>query len=349
MSEGKNIFKNKTFLVALSFLLVMVLAAVIFGVEYTSAVSEAEKNINSQNSQIKALESERNNLASKNAENNSKITKQQQQLDDLNSKIKDLESEISHIKLTKAQMNSSKKPSVSNNKEDNKPVDLSNLTAPNKGYKVCYLTFDDGPSDNTLKILDILKKANAKASFFVVGTSKLDYIKRIHAEGHTVALHANNHDYSKIYKSEKAYFDDLTKLSSKIKNLIGIEPKIMRFPGGSSNTISRDISKGIMTRLTKQVQKKGYVYVDWNVDSNDATGNNVPKKKILNSIKSSSKGKGDICVLMHDTAAKKTTVDALPEMISYLRAQGYHFEALTTESTVFHHGVNNQYLKIMAL
>ena len=126
-----------------------------------------------------------------------------------------------------------------------------------------------------------------------------------------------------------------------MKNLIGVESKIIRFPGGSSNTTSKSHNKGIMTRLTKQVQQKGYVYVDWNVDSNDATGNNVPKTKILNSIKASSKGRGDICVLMHDTAAKKTTVDALPEMICYLRAQGYRFEALKTDSPVFHHGVNN--------
>lgn len=340
MSESKSIFKNKTFLVALSFLLVMVLTAVIFGAEYSSAVSEAEEKINSQNSQIKALESERDNLASKNAENESKISNHQKEVDDLNSKIKDLESEVSHIKLTKAQKNSSKKPS-SGKEEVDKPIDMSNLTAPNKGYKVCYLTFDDGPSDNTLKILDILKQANAKASFFVVGSAKLDYIKRIHAEGHTVALHANNHDYSKIYKSEKAYFEDLNKLSNKVKNLIGIEPKIIRFPGGSSNTTSKKHNKGIMTRLTKQVEQKGYVYVDWNVDSTDASGNKVSKAKILSSVKSASKGKGDICVLMHDTGAKKTTVEALPEIISYLRAQGYQFEALTTESPIFHHGVNN--------
>ena len=341
MSDGKNIFKNKTFLVAISFLLVMVLAAVIFGAEYSSAVSEAEGKINSQNSQIKALESERDSLASKNAENESKISNHKKEVDDLNSKIKDLESEVSHIKLTKAQMNSSKKPSNGKNEDDNKPIDMSNLTAPNKGYKVCYLTFDDGPSDNTLKILDILKKANAKASFFVIGTSKLDYIKRAHAEGHTIALHAKNHEYSKIYKSETNYFNDLNAISNKVKNLIGIEPKIIRFPGGSSNAVSKKYNKGIMTRLTKQVQQKGYVYVDWNVDSTDASGNNVSKTKILNSVKSASKGRGDICVLMHDTGAKKTTVEALPEMISYLRAQGYQFEALTTESSIFHHGLNN--------
>lgn len=341
MSVNKNIFKNKTFLIVVSFLLVMVLAAGIFGMEYSSAVSEAEDKINSLNSQNNALISENNALSSKNAENESKIANHKKELDDLNSKINNLESEISQIKLTKAQLNSSKKNQGSVTPSTNEKIDMSLLTAPNEGYKVCYLTFDDGPSDNTLKILDILKKANAKASFFVVGTSKLDYIKRAHAEGHTIALHANNHDYGKIYKSEAAYFDDLTKLSNKVKNLIGVESKIIRFPGGSSNTTSRSHNKGIMTRLTKQVQQKGFVYVDWNVDSNDATGNNVPKSKILNSIKSSSKGRGDICVLMHDTAAKKTTVEALPEMICYLRGQGYRFEALTMDSAVFHHGVNN--------
>ena len=150
-----------------------------------------------------------------------------------------------------------------------------------------------------------------------------------------------DYDYSKIYKSEQAYFDDLTKLSNKVKNLIGIESKIIRFPGGSSNAVSRKYNKGIMTRLTKQVQQKGYVYVDWNVDSTDASGNNISKARILSSVKNNCKGKSNICILMHDTAAKKTTVDALPEMISYLKAQGYRFDALTTSSPIFHHGLNN--------
>ena len=303
MSTKKSLFANKTFLVALSFLLVMVLGAGIFGMEYSSAVSEREEKIESQNNQIKALESERNALASQNEKNQSKIADYQKEVNDLQSQIKELKK--------------------------------------NDGDKVCYLTFDDGPSDNTLKILDILKRANAKASFFVIGTSKLDYIKRIHNEGHTVALHANNHDYSKIYKSEEAYFKDLNAIAAKVKKITGVDSKIIRFPGGSSNTISKDYNKGIMTRLTKQVQQKGYTYVDWNVDSTDASGNNVPKSKILNNVKMYSKGQGDICVLMHDTGAKNTTVEALPEMISYLRSEGFRFEALTTESPIFHHGVNN--------
>lgn len=351
----RKFYNNRNFLVALSFLLVVVLAAVIFGVEYTSATSEAEKNNSTKNSVIKSLESEKKALESKNAENEAKISNQQKEIDGLNSKINVLESEISSIKQIGQNITSSKNDvsSEANKKEDNdnkkpddkKPadekIDVSNLNAPNKGGKVCYLTFDDGPSDNTLKILNVLKEANAKATFFVISTSNLSYVERIHKEGHTVALHANNHEYSKIYKSEKAYFNDLNAIAAKVKKITGVDSKIIRFPGGSSNTASKNHNKGIMTRLTKKVQDKGYVYVDWNVDSSDATGNNVSKKKILNSIKSGAKGRGDICVLMHDSSAKKTTVEALPEIISYLRAQGYRFEALTTSSPVFHHGVNN--------
>jgi peptidoglycan/xylan/chitin deacetylase (PgdA/CDA1 family) len=347
MSDKKSILNNKTFLVALSFLLVVILGAGIFGFEYSSAVSKAEKNISSQNNIIKALESENNALKdknneyeSKNAANESELSNHKKQVDDLNSKIKQLESEISSIKLTKAKINSSKK-AASAVKGNQPTIDMSKLTAPNTGYKVCYLTFDDGPSDNTLKILDILKQANAKASFFVIGTSKLDYVKRIHAEGHTVALHANNHDYSKVYKNEDAYLSDIATLSGKVKNLIGIEPKIIRFPGGSSNKVSIKYNKGVMTRLAKKAQQKGYVYVDWNVDSTDASKNSVPKNQIVNNIRYNSAGKGDICVLMHDTTAKKTTVEALPEIICYLRAQGYRFEGLTTNSPIFHHNLNN--------
>ena len=108
------------------------------------------------------------------------------------------------------------------------------LPASDVGEKAIALTFDDGPVPGiTDKILDILKQANAKASFFVMGTSKLSYIKRAYAEGHTIALHTDTHNWS-IYKSEKTYFDDLNKISNKVKDLIGIETKIIRFPGGSN-------------------------------------------------------------------------------------------------------------------
>ena len=118
-----------------------------------------------------------------------------------------------------------------------------------------YLTFDDGPSlDITPKILDLLKKHNIKATFFVINrNSNTDYlIKRAYNEGHTIGLHTSSHNYSKIYANETAYFNDLANIENKVIKITGTSSKIIRFPGGSSNTVSRNYNKGIMTRLTKQ-------------------------------------------------------------------------------------------------
>lgn len=208
-----------------------------------------------------------------------------------------------------------------------------------KGPKICYLTFDDGPSDNTLKILEILKQHNAKATFFVINTSKIDYIKNIHADGHTVGLHTSTHAYQNIYASEAAYYADLKAISDKVKSIIGVESKIIRFPGGSSNKISEKYCKGLMKTLIKTVPQKGYFYYDWNVDSCDAEGTNVSYTKIRDGVLTSAINKNSICVLMHDSEAKGTTVKALPEILTGLKKQGYIFKALTKDSYGYHHNV----------
>ncbi len=211
-----------------------------------------------------------------------------------------------------------------------------------KPTKTCYLTFDDGPSDNTLKILKILDKYDAKATFFVIGTnSKLEYLPKIKAAGHAIGLHSNTHDYSKIYKSRTNFFKDINKLSDKIEKYTGEKTMLLRFPGGSNNTVSRKYKKGIMTDLTTQVQIKGYAYFDWNVDSGDASGNNVSASRITKNVLKQAKNKNSICVLMHDTAAKGTTVKALPGIIEGLKKQGYKFEVLTEETYGYHYKVNN--------
>lgn len=211
-----------------------------------------------------------------------------------------------------------------------------------KSAKTCYLTFDDGPSDNTLQILKILDKYDVKATFFVIGTgSKLEYLNKIEKAGHAIGIHSNTHDYSKIYKSTSAFFKDINKLSEKVEKEIGIKTKLLRFPGGSNNTVSRRYRKGVMTDLTTQVQIKGYAYFDWNVDSGDASGNNIPAKKIIKNVLKQAENKNTICVLMHDTSAKKTTVKALPDIIEGLKKQGYKFEVLTEETYGYHFRVNN--------
>ena len=207
--------------------------------------------------------------------------------------------------------------------------------------KVVYLTFDDGPSAHTDKILDILNKYNAKATFFVTGNNQKhnDVLKRIVDQGSVVALHTYTHNYAEVYASEEAYFKDLQKISDMVKEATGVESKLIRFPGGSSNTVSKQYSPGLMTKLTKKVQEKGYQYFDWNCDSTDASGNNIPVKTLIKNATSCSAQ--HINILMHDTDAKGTTVEALPDIIKHYRSQGYAFEALTVDSYPAHHSVNN--------
>lgn len=208
--------------------------------------------------------------------------------------------------------------------------------------KEAYLTFDDGPSSNTLKILDILDKYNVKATFFVIyHKGQEDAYRAIVERGHTLALHSYTHTYSEIYKSKTAFFDDLDKLSNYVSNITGITPLIMRFPGGSSNTVSKKYCKGIMSELTGEVQKRGYSYYDWNVDSGDADAVTVDKDKIVANIKNNLGNRSNACILMHDASAKTTTVEALPEIIEYLQSRGYSILPITGSTPLCHHKVNN--------
>lgn len=214
-------------------------------------------------------------------------------------------------------------------------------TSQQSNEKIVYLTFDDGPSANTQKILEILERYNAKATFFVTGTNQnYNYlIKEAHDKGHTIGLHTYCHDYKTVYSSVDAYFDDLTKVGNMVKDLIGYTPKYIRFPGGSSNTVSRKYTPGIMTTLSKEVINRGYQYYDWNGDSTDASGNNVPVNKLIANATSSKSN--NINILFHDTSAKSTTVQALPAIIENYLARGYRFEAINDSSFAPHQGINN--------
>ena len=207
--------------------------------------------------------------------------------------------------------------------------------------KVVALTFDDGPSRNTKKILDILNKYDAKATFFVTGNHPEynKYMKRAAKEGHTIGLHTYTHNYSQLYSSEEAYFDDLQQISDMVEDVTGKKSKVIRFPGGSSNMISANYVDGLMTTLTQKVQEQGYQYFDWNVDSTDASGNGVPVSQLVENATASDDQY--INILMHDTDAKDTTVEALPEIIKYYKDKGYVFLGLDTDSYAPHHNVVN--------
>ena len=216
-------------------------------------------------------------------------------------------------------------------KVDNPPV-----VAPEGS--VIYLTFDDGPGDHTLRLLKILEKYNVKATFFVVGTGNLEYLDEIAAGGHSIALHSNSHDYKKIYSSEEAFFNDLYAIRDKIYAHTGVYTTLMRFPGGSSNKVSKEYCEGIMTRLTKAVEAQGFQYFDWNVDSNDAGGAKTADEVYQNVI-DGIQGKKNAIVLQHDIHGY--SVDAVERIIQWGLSCGYRFEALTSSSPTSHHPVRN--------
>lgn len=188
------------------------------------------------------------------------------------------------------------------------------------GKKV-YLTFDDGPSSNTDAILDILKEYDVKATFFVVGKTDERSVKayqRIVEEGHTLAMHSYSHRYDEIYESKEAFARDLNSLQEYLYEITGVWPRIYRFPGGSSNTVS----KVDMQELIEYLTDIGITYFDWNVASGDAVSRTLPAETIVNNCLSGIEKQKESVILMHDASNKGTTIEALPRIIEAIQEQG---------------------------
>lgn len=184
--------------------------------------------------------------------------------------------------------------------------------------KNIYLTFDDGPSSNTNAILDILKEYDVKATFFVVGktdeASRKAY-RRIVEEGHTLGMHSYSHKYDEIYASKESFIQDLTKLQEYLYEVTGIWSRYYRFPGGSSNTVS----KVDMQELIAYLNNNGITYYDWNTASGDAVSGKLSKDAIVTNCLSKIEGQSTSVILLHDASDKNSTVAALPEMITELQ------------------------------
>ena len=210
--------------------------------------------------------------------------------------------------------------------------------------KSIYLTFDDGPSKYTSGLLDILKKYDVKATFFVTDQSFThpynDVIKRAYNEGHAIGLHSSTHSYSYIYSSIDNYFNDLYSIQNKVKNITGYTSYLVRLPGGSSNTVSKSYDNGthIMSSITNKLEINGFRYFDWNVTSGDA-GETTVTNKIISNVTSSLGNNSTYVVLQHDT--KKYSIDAVESIIKYGLSHGYTFRKLSMESPNVHHKVNN--------
>ncbi len=209
------------------------------------------------------------------------------------------------------------------------------------GQKVAYLTFDDGPSEETEKILDALKERDVKATFFVLGTElekRPDTYKRIVGEGHVLGLHSFSHEYKEIYASPESFWNDLDKLQKAVTTLTGQPSTAYRFPGGSSNTVYRRYSKvsGLMDTLISQLSEKGLSYYDWTVSAEDAVGSKKSADYIVNKVVKEALKQDCPVILMHDGPGHKATAEAIPRIVDELQKEGYSFATLSDSVTCHH-------------
>ncbi|MBU3146777.1 polysaccharide deacetylase [Clostridium sp. CF012] len=207
--------------------------------------------------------------------------------------------------------------------------DSGDITPP----KFVYLTFDDGPTHViTAQLLDVLKKQNVKATFFVVGKEiegKESILKRIYDEGHGIGLHTYSHNFKKIYKSMEDFIDEMTKTAHKIEEVTGFSPKIIRFPGGSS--------KRLTALSLDALHKNNFKVYDWNVNIYDGINPNLSAAQLICNSKTIKGNKSAAIILMHCNFNNKNTVKALPEIIKYYEDLGYEFKAITEATPEYYY------------
>jgi len=270
-----------------------------------------------------------------------------QRINSLNVQVDELEEKVSQIELSyllKDQANDSLEQMEKERikAEEERLAAMANEQAAadeeEEDRKCVYLTFDDGPSANTMKILDVLDKYEVKATFFVTGYQAVkhpEWYKEIVNRGHTIGLHSYTHVYSEIYANEDAFVSDLENISTYVEETTGVKCKFYRFPGGSSN----NVSKLSMHEICKLVHECGYEYFDWNVSSQDANTPPPEKNAIVSNVLSGiDKHEEDIIVLMHDAAEKDATVEALPEIIEgILQRENTVILPITEETEAIQH------------
>ncbi len=202
-----------------------------------------------------------------------------------------------------------------------------NVTEQELPEKVVFLTFDDGPSRNTVKILDTLKQYNVPATFFLIGEnlteSGTEIAKRALAEGHMLGLHTETHQYDKIYRSVDSFLTDYDKLAARFTEEFGACPAVFRFPGGSYSAYINPIKK----ELKGEMERRGFLCYDWNVSGEDSVGTPTAvsiKKNIFDTIE----GQKQPIILLHDSPCSNLTAEVLPEILDRLLAEGYEFRTL---------------------
>lgn len=209
------------------------------------------------------------------------------------------------------------------------------LASNSMNKKKVYLTFDDGPSDHTNEILDILEENEVKATFFVVG-KETDYAKkcyqRIVMEGHTLGMHSYSHNYDQIYSSLEAFKKDINKLQNYLYEITETKPFIYRFPGGSSNSCVKNIDSYI-----RYINQRGWLYFDWNALSGDALNFDTSAQQLNQNILKDVRRQDVSIVLMHDLHEAEHTVEGLDSLIKTLKKEGYQILPITENTKPIQH------------
>lgn len=196
------------------------------------------------------------------------------------------------------------------------------------GANVVYLTFDDGPSKLTEDLLDVLDEQKVKATFFVTCQGNLTsedqkLLKEIVDRGHVIGIHTFSHNYTEIYKSVESFLTDFSKMNDIIYEATGTKPTIFRFAGGSYNSYNEKNYKEIIAEM----ERRGYTYFDWNVDSGDSASD-ATEKSIYQTTIDGILGKNKSIVLMHNSGSKEYTVNQVAAIIKKVKKEGYHFDVL---------------------
>jgi peptidoglycan/xylan/chitin deacetylase (PgdA/CDA1 family) len=187
----------------------------------------------------------------------------------------------------------------------------------------------------TEELLDILDEYNVKATFFVVKNNRrTTQLQHIVKRGHSIGLHSASHVYKWIYSSDMRFQIDVNGVHDWVENITGVDTRLYRFPGGSSNNMY-GASKDECIRF---LYDNGYEYFDWNAESRDAENIYLTPEQLNNNVMNFVRNnEGNSIVLMHDLDDHHNTTLALPALIETLQSEGYELCALDMDSPTFHH------------
>lgn len=226
------------------------------------------------------------------------------------------------------------KESIKTSEKIEKVAEENQFHRNQESKKVAYLTFDDGPSNITKKVLDILEEYNVNATFFLIGSQitedTIPIIEEAIAQGNTIGIHTYTHKGDTIYCSVEAYLEDFQKAEERIYEATRVKPTIFRFPWGSANCYLNQLGDSVIEVL----ENKGYVYYDWNVSAEDSIGKPT-EYSIVHNIEKDFKKYTEPIILMHDSSINDLSAKALPKVIEMIQKEGYRFDTLDKMETPY--------------